>query len=118
MNAIHDLLDVQLVDQNGQKLGRVDGLLMEVRNGHPPRLTVMEVGSATLLARVSSRLARAWARLVTWFGFDPEPVRLPLKTIRDVGVDVEVEIDPETRAALLDVERWLKRVLRNVPGGP
>ena len=118
MHAIHDLLDVQLVDQTGQNVGRVDGLLMQLRPGQPPRLVAMQVGSVVLAARISDRLARVWARLIGRFGFDPEPVRVPMNTIRDIGVDVEIEIDPDTRAALLQVERWLKRhVIASIPGG-
>src|SRR6478672_8410047 len=118
MHAIHDLLDVQLVDQRGANLGRVDGLVMELRSGHPPRLVAMEVGSVTLASRISGRLARLCERLLARLGFDPAPVRLPMSTIRDIGVDVEVEIDPETRAALLEIETWLKRhVVGRIPGG-
>jgi len=118
MNIVHDLLDVQLIDQRGRNIGRVDGLVMELRPGKPPRVTAMEVGTGVLAARLNHRIARWWSRWCGMVGASPEPSRIAMSTIRDIGVDVEVEIDPPTRASLLRFESWLRRqVVARIPGG-
>ena len=39
MHLVRDLLDKRVVDRDGVPVGRVDGLLMEVREGEPPRMS-------------------------------------------------------------------------------
>ena len=38
MNLIKDVLDNQLVDRKDRKIGKVDGIVVELRDGLPPRL--------------------------------------------------------------------------------
>src|SRR6195952_562101 len=53
-----DVLDKQVVDRDGIKMGRVDGLVLEVREGHAPRIEAIEMGGVVLAARIHPRLAR------------------------------------------------------------
>ncbi len=119
MKLARDLLDAQLVDAHSRMLGRVDGIVLEVAEGRPPRVIAMEVGALTLARRISPRVGR-WARAlalrlvpVPW-----RPVRVPLSAIRDMGTDIEIEIDDATRRRLLRLETWLKRhLVARLPGG-
>src|SRR5437762_7806215 len=61
MDLVRDLLDAQLVDRQDRQIGRVDGVLLEVRDGEPPRVAAMEVGAITLARRLHPALGR-WLR--------------------------------------------------------
>jgi hypothetical protein len=119
MNLARELLDAQLVDSNERMLGRVDGLLLEVRPNRPPRVVAMEVGMVTAVSRINKRVGR-WLRAfaIRWLPVSWRPVRIPLQALRDVGVDIEIEVDDATKRRLLRLERWLSRhVVERLPGG-
>src|SRR5436190_722309 len=63
MHLVADVLDKQLLDVTGKNAGRADGVVLELRDGAPPRLAYVEVGPITLIGRLSTRLARWYARL-------------------------------------------------------
>jgi hypothetical protein len=117
IDLVRDLLDIRLQDRRRRTIGRVDGVLLEVRNGEPPRVAAMEVGVITLLRRMHPRLAR-WVRgaAVRWMPVPLTSVRLPLTLFRDVGVDIQLDVDAESDRRLLRVEKWLRRhVVQRVP---
>jgi len=119
MELVRDLLDAQLVDADERLLGRVDGVLLEVRADRPPRVLAVEVGMLTLVRRISPRLAR-WLRAaaIRWLPVSWRPVRIPLTAFRDVGIDIEIDVDEGTKMRLLRLERWLSRhVVQRLPGG-
>jgi sporulation protein YlmC with PRC-barrel domain len=57
MDLIRDVLDKQIVDRTGDRLGKVDGLVLTLTDGGRPRVTAIEVGP-TILARRSRRVSR------------------------------------------------------------
>jgi sporulation protein YlmC with PRC-barrel domain len=119
INLVRDLLDAQLVDRDERMIGRVDDIVLDVREGRPPRVAAMEVGAITLARRLHPRLGR-WLRYVAvrWLPVSLRPVRLPLTLFRDVGVDIELDVDEATTRRLLRLEHWLRRhVVGHLPGG-
>ena len=58
MNLVHDVLDRVVVDRNEKHLGRVDGLVLELRDGAPPRVAYVEIGAETASRRVAGWLTR------------------------------------------------------------
>ena len=52
MELIRDILDKQLVDRRETKVGKVDGLVVELREGEPPRIVFIEIGRASCRERV------------------------------------------------------------------
>jgi len=119
MDLVRDLMDQQLVDREGRNIGRVDDLIVEIRDGAPPRVVAMEIGSVTLARRIHPRLARWWRRFgLRWLPVSIRAVRIPLHTIRDMGIDVELDVDADEDRQLLRGEKWLVRhVLSHLPGG-
>jgi hypothetical protein len=108
MDLVRDLLDALLLDTHGRSIGRVDGIVLEVREHRPPRVKAMSVGARPLAHRLHPRLA-------SWFG---EPARIPLHTIREIGVDIELALDAEKERDLLRSEKWLvQHVIAKIPGG-
>ncbi len=112
IDLVRDLLDIRLCDRRGRAIGRVDGLVLRLREGRPPLVAAMEVGVLTLLRRVHPALSR-WARAAAarWLPVSLASVRLPLTLFRDVGVDIELDVDADRDRRLLRVEKWLRRHL-------
>lgn len=109
MDLIRDVLDNQIVDRNQRRLGKVDGIEVELRNGKPPLLKYIETGWLTKARRVHPRVARLVRHWVS------RPYRIPWQSIRDVGVDLEIaEAADET--PLLRTEDRLRRIVTKVPG--
>jgi hypothetical protein len=119
MDLVRDLLDIRLMDRRQRSIGRVDGVRLELRPGAAPRVAAMEIGVATAAHRVHPRIGR-WVRQLArrWSPVPLGPVRLPLTLMRDVGVDVELDVDAESDRRLLRLEKWLRRhVIARIPGG-
>ena len=68
MNLVRDCLDKQLRDREGRKMGRVDGLVMELDGEAQPRVTFIEVGAVAQAARLHPRLGRWVAALARRWG--------------------------------------------------
>lgn len=107
MNLIRDCLDKQVNDRFKRRMGRVDGIVIEVESGGPPRVAYVELGVKTLMNRLSRRLGK----MITH-----EPYRIPWGKIKvglnEVRADVEAEETPA-----LEWELWLrKKVIGRIPG--
>ncbi len=120
MDVIRDVLDHQLVDNNQVKMGRVDGIVIELRDGYPPRLAYIEVGLPSLARRLHPRLERWVAALQSkWGARQGESFRIPWSQVRDFnvgGIDIEVDLEAEATPALA-WEEWLREhVIKRIPG--
>ncbi len=118
MDVIRDVLDNQLVDRNQRKIGKVDGIIVELREGQPPRLAYLEVGLPVLARRLHPRL-EPWIAAIEnkWGAKHSEPFRIPWSKVKDIGIDVDVEIDAE-ETPILAWEKWLReKVIKRIPGG-
>ncbi len=117
MDIIRDVLDNQLVDRNNCKMGRVDGIVMELRDNKPPRLAYIEVGVPTLARRLHPRLERWVAALLGKWGAHNQSFRIPFSKVRDVGIDVNVDLDAEA-TPVLAYEKWLREhFIERIGGG-
>ncbi len=107
MNLVRDCLDKQVDDRSKRRMGRVDGIVLEVEPGRPPRVAFVELGVKTLMNRLSSRLGNAIAH---------EPYRIPWGKIK-VGLNtVRADVEAEKTPAL-EWELWLrKKVIGRIPG--
>ncbi|MBH8574877.1 hypothetical protein I8752_17985 [Nostocaceae cyanobacterium CENA369] len=117
MDVIRDVLDNQLVDRNQRKMGKVDGIVIEYEDGKQPRLAYIEVGLVTLARRIHPRLSALLTIIESkWGAKHSEPFRIPWSKVRDVGIDVDVDIDAEDTSALA-WEKWVrKQIISRIPG--
>jgi hypothetical protein len=118
MNVIHDLLDAQIIDRRGRRIGRVDGVWLRLSDDRPPRITAVESGIAT----ISRRISRRWGRFVrAWIirrSTRLRAVRIPVARWRKVDVDLHVDVDATDNRTFLQMEKWLARtVVSRIPGG-
>jgi sporulation protein YlmC with PRC-barrel domain len=110
MELTHDLLDQQVLDRHGERMGKVDGVILELRHGRPPRVAAIEIG---LLPAVR-RLEIGW--LTRWAARFPV-TRIPIERVRGVDPDVTVDVDGQATNAF-SVEHWLRdHVIVRIPGG-
>jgi hypothetical protein len=119
MNLVRDLLDRELVDRNGRAIGRVDGIVVELRADRPPRLVAVEAGVVSVARRISPRLAR-WVRraAIDWSPVPLTSVRFSPDLFRDLGVDIQLDVAADEDRRLLRLEKWLSRhVVARLPGG-
>jgi hypothetical protein len=117
LHLVGERLDKQLVDRNGVNAGRVDGIVLALRDGQPPLVTHVEVSPITLLSRWSPRLARWYARWDRAFGPDRgRPFRLPWAGVTEQGPTLSIDVD--VGATPIDaVEAWLRRtIVGKIPG--
>jgi len=117
MDLIRDVLDNQIVDRNQHKMGKVDGIVIELREGKPPRLAYIEVGIPTLARRLHSGWQHWVAAQMSKSGAKRgESFRIEWSKVRDVGIDVEVDLEAESTPAL-DYEKWVREhIIGKIPG--
>ncbi|HXQ71311.1 MAG TPA: hypothetical protein VN844_12525 [Pyrinomonadaceae bacterium] len=116
MELVRDCLDKQLDDREKRRMGRVDGIVLELELGRAPRVAYVEVGVTTLMNRLSSRVGRRVANWLRGRGISPDPFRIPWGKLKiglnQVIADVEAEKSPP-----LEWELWLrKKVIGRIPG--
>jgi hypothetical protein len=65
IELIRDVLDSQLVDRRSHPMGRVDGLVPELRKDKPPRLAFIEQGGPVPWRRLNRHLGELAERRVS-----------------------------------------------------
>ena len=116
MDLIRDCLDKRVDDRSPRRMGRVDGIVLEVEPGRPPRVAYIELGVTTLMNRLSSRLGHVISNFMERRHIESAPYRIPWGKIKvglnEVRADVEAEKTPA-----LEWELWLrKKVIGRIPG--
>jgi len=116
VDVVRDLLDKKVADRNGREIGRVDSIVLDIRDGAPPRITALEVGPAVLASRISPVLGRIVSGIEHVFGVDEgRPLRLQVGKILDITDQVNVDAAAgQTSAAA--VEQSLRRWVSRIPG--
>lgn len=115
---VRDVLDKQILDPDGCKVGKVDGILLQLRGNRPPRVVAMEVSQSTAWRRVHRRLGdfADWLRARFEPGQD-QPPRILFDHFVRGGIDVHIDVPwKKTRARVW--EDWLEeRIIARIPGG-
>lgn len=116
---VRDVLDKQIIDPDGCKVGKVDGIVLTLRERRPPRVLAMEIGQAVAWRRLHHRLGdfAEWLRTKFEPGRQERPARILFDHFVRGGIDVHVDI-PGKRTRALMWEDWLEeRVIARIPGG-
>jgi sporulation protein YlmC with PRC-barrel domain len=116
VDLVRDLLDTMVVDRNGRELGRVDSIIIERREGAPPRVSALEIGPAALGYRLHPFIGRMIAGVEYALGFsEGRPVRIEFSQVLNVGEKIKVDVAVGETAAGA-VEQRLRRVVSRIPG--
>jgi hypothetical protein len=111
------LLDQQVIDRNDQLMGKVDGVIVELRGSEPPRLATLVIGGGA----AAHRIHRGWGAWVIrwrrrWGPRTVEPLEIPWSKVLRIGVEVKVDIDSEFTPALA-WEHWVRdKIIGRIPG--
>ncbi|CAL9383659.1 hypothetical protein [Nocardiopsis dassonvillei] len=110
------VLDRQIVDRDGQPVGKADDVEFSWEEGASPTMAALLTDSAALGPRLSGRLGRLWRTVLRRLRpSEHEPVRIPVGDVEDFSPTTRLSTPaPEgSRAA----ERWLSRnVIGRIPG--
>lgn len=117
IHLIRDVLDNRLVDREKCQLGKADGIVLVLRKDKPPRLAYIEVSMSTLAYRLSTRLGKLVEKMGRKWGVrHGKPYRIPWAKVRDVGIDVDLDLNAD-ETPLMDWEKWLnKHIVGRIPG--
>ena len=116
MDLFRDCLDEPVFDRKKKRMGRVDGIILELDGDGPPRVAYIEIGVITLADRISPWLRTKIIRVMRKLGIPTDREPIPWGKLH-VGVN-EVTADVEAReTAALELELWLrKNVIGRIPG--
>lgn len=117
VHLVRDVLNKQMWDRRRRNMGKVDGIVLELREGMPPRVVGVEAGVTALARQFGPRVGR-WAAQLTRRISPKRPgaFRLPWPTIQQIDLVVHVNIDAE-QSPVYVVERWLRQhVVGRIPG--
>ncbi len=117
LRLVAEVLDEQIKDRDGENAGRVDGIVLSLREGKPPLVSYIEVSPITMLARLNRRLAHWYARHDRTFGRGRGvPFRLPWARVRRSGPALEMDLDVEA-TPINALEDWLRvKIVERIPG--
>jgi sporulation protein YlmC with PRC-barrel domain len=111
------LLDQQVIDRKGELMGKVDGIILQLREGAAPRVCQIMIGGGT----AARRLHPGWAAWLLrwrrrWGPKGDESVSVPWSKVLKIGIDVQVDLDAE-RTSALAWEHWVRdRIIGRIPG--
>lgn len=116
LHLVRDVLDQKLRDRREEAMGRVDGIVLELADGQPPRVACLETGDAVAWRRLGPRTARWVHALRKRLGPGAaDPARIPWWAVVKVEGDVRVDVDARGTEARR-WEQWLRdHVVRRIP---
>ncbi|HUJ13880.1 MAG TPA: hypothetical protein VL284_08850 [Thermoanaerobaculia bacterium] len=118
LDVIRDLLDRQLVDSDETKMGRVDGIVLDIDGDGPPRIDHFELGFAVLARRIHPRIER-WLNAIRarWSVRRSARQIVPWAKVVDVtAYEIKVDLKAIDTPAF-DWERWLRdHIVAKIPG--
>ncbi|WP_410595555.1 hypothetical protein [Amycolatopsis sp. lyj-23] len=112
------LLDRQVVDLAGRKVGKVDDVELAAGEDGRLRVVALLVGQVALGLRIGGRFGRWLAAVATRLRAEetPVPLRIPFEHVADVGSHLTLSL----RAEVLTeppLEKWLREhVIGRIPG--
>jgi sporulation protein YlmC with PRC-barrel domain len=112
-----DLLDRQILDRDGQAVGKVDDVEFETDEYGVPYLSALLVGPHAIGPRLGGRLGRLVSGIAARLDRDrPGPIRIPYDAVEalDSAVHLRIrrELLPEPK-----LEAWLREhVIARIPG--
>lgn len=118
MYIVRDLLDKELIDVNWLRMGRIDGLAMEVREGEQPRITTICVGGTVLTNRLPGFVGRWGTAFLQRFGLRRgAPFLIPWSRVMRVDRQIRVDVNSDESAAMAS-SRWVRdHIIDRIPGG-
>jgi sporulation protein YlmC with PRC-barrel domain len=108
--VVHRLLDEQICDSEGRRVGRVDDI--ELR-GDPPRVTALLVGEGLYARRLPRRLGRLLRRFTEPERWGGNAMRIPWEEVDELAATVKLRKKAHDLGLGMgdDPHRWMVRRL-------
>lgn len=120
MHLVRDCLDHEIYDRDGERLGRIDGIVIRYEPGRPPRVAAIEMGTVASARRLHRGLGRLVERLsARWGKAEENPYRIPWSWVRQIPENPD-DYRADVIAAgtpLRAWENWLREHLVRRLGG-
>src|SRR5215217_7385633 len=101
MYVFRDILDKQLIDRNDEPFGRVDGIVIEPREGAPPRVLQLTLGAVPLAGRFGQRVQR-WVEAAhrRWSVRRSATYSIPWNAVQEVHAHhLKIDVDQKETVA-------------------
>jgi sporulation protein YlmC with PRC-barrel domain len=109
---MRDLVDNQLLDSDGERVTKVAGVEVELREGGRPVVRALLVGPEPLARRIGPRVGRLVERITR----GKREVWIPWERVREVGPDVRLDV-PAAATGATHAEDWVReKFIGRIPG--
>jgi sporulation protein YlmC with PRC-barrel domain len=117
MYLVRQVLDTELLDGHGHKIGKVDDLVLELRGDGPPVVRAIRRGQGTLAGRLPAPIPQlsSWLRSGVLGDIAAQPPEeVEWEHVKQIDVAVHLDVDRE-EAHLISTQRaiwnrWLQRL--------
>ncbi|MDQ4125391.1 MAG: hypothetical protein M3134_07320 [Actinomycetota bacterium] len=117
IHAALDLLDRQIVDCRGEPVGKVDDVELGDPADEPFRLTALLLGPRAYGQRLGGRLGRWIASTAARLAGTPEPIRIPIELVDEIGVSITLKVALEEIERVERLDHWLRdHFVGRIPG--
>lgn len=118
MHLFKDVLDKGLVDKNGHKMGKVDDLVLELRDGQPPAVRSILSGRGALASYLWAplRATASWLRKhVLGIDGDAPPTEVGWEHVTQIDVVIHLDLDREDSDLMSTENAIWKRWIAPLP---
>lgn len=106
------VLDAQLLDAEGERMTKVDGVEVELRDGLRPLVQCLLIGPEPLARRVGPRIG--W--MVEWITGGRKEMRIPWEDVKNIGADICLRMTADDDGATRAKTSLGEKVIRKLPG--
>ena len=118
IQLVHSVQDACLVDLKGNRIGRVDVLVLSLDEGAPPRVSHILIGGPVRAERIGRWMIWVHHAMCALLRLDRKGgvSRVPFSAVREIAERIELEVDESTLPSE-HFERWLgQHVIGHIPG--
>jgi hypothetical protein len=109
---MRDIVDNQLVDSQDERITKVAGVEVELREDARPIVRALLVGPEPLARRIGSRAG--W--LVRWITGGRREVRIPWEQVENAGPEIKLNVLASATGAT-HAEDWVReKIISKIPG--
>ncbi len=117
LHAVFDLLDRQIIDRDGEQIGKVDDLLLEEAPGGRLRVGALLVGPQAYGHRLGGHIGRWIVDASRRLAGEEGPLEIPVSAIEEISDSVRLRVGVSELDRARRVEHWLERhVVGRLPG--
>lgn len=117
LDAGLDVLDRQIVDSENEPVGKVDDLELVEAEGGELEVVALLLGPEAYGRRLGGTLGRWISHTGRRFAMTPEPIRIPMDLVEELGVHVKLKVKLEDLDRPDRLDRWLSdNFIGRIPG--